>query len=106
MAGDWIGTYSCTGNCPEGPLGIHLVITQDPDNPALATYTDFDADYSGTICGNRFTFKGGNNRYSESGTFVMDPGGVTATKTSTYKEYFPGICYGTCTDNLTRLDGG
>jgi hypothetical protein len=105
IAGTWVGTYSCTGNCPEGPLPIELYTIQDPENPALATYTDdLGGDFSGTICGNRFTFRGGSTSYSESGTFILESP-TTATKTSTYREFFPGFCYGTCTDNLTRLDG-
>jgi len=105
ISGSWIGTYSCYSDC--GDIiddTIELVITQDPDDPTRATYTDFYADYQGTVCGNRFSFKGGSAEDSESGTFIMDPGGTTATKTSTYRAYPPGTCSGECEDVLTRVD--
>ena len=107
MAGSWVGTYYCTGNCPEGtpeePLGVSLDITQDPSKPGYATYEDeVGAFYSGNICGFTFSFDGGlEGVYDESGHFVMDPGGFTATKTSYYRSLVDS-CRGNCYDTLSR----
>jgi hypothetical protein len=104
ISGTWTGTWYCEGVCPiPGPNDITLVITQDTGDPSIATYEDGVAFYEGTVCGNRFSFSGGSTNSSESGTFVMDPGGTTATKTSTYRNY-DGPCSGTCYDELTRVD--
>jgi len=103
ISGTWTGPYYCEGTCPEADT-VTLVITQDPDDPSIATYTDSWANYEGTVCGNRFSFSGGSANSSESGTFVMDPGGTTATKESTYRNYPPGTCSGPCYDDLTRID--
>jgi len=104
ISGTWSGLYSCYSDC--GNIiddYVELVITQDPGDPSIATYTDYYADYEGTVCGNRFSFSGGSADSSESGTFIMDPGGTTATKTSTYRNY-SGVCTGQCSDTLTRID--
>ena len=103
--GTWTGTYSCDGNCPAPPgTPVSLDISQSSEDPYVATYTDTTgATYSGTVCGNRFSYKGGvSNNYDESGTFVLNADGVTATKTSTYTDVPPNNCTGTCTDELTR----
>lgn len=104
IAGTWFGPYSCGGNCPESGE-VTLTITQDSEIPSRASYADDGgANYEGTVCGNSFSFEGGlAGAYTESGTFIMDPGGQTATKTSTYTEVFPGTCSGTCSDDLERV---
>jgi hypothetical protein len=105
ILGAWAGTYSCFSSC--GDIiddTVSLFITQNASDSSKATYTDGDADYEGTVCGNRFSFSGGGDNYSESGTFVMDPGGATATKTSTYRDYPPGTCSGECSDVLSRIE--
>jgi hypothetical protein len=103
IAGTWVGDYSCGGNCPESGE-IELWITQTPGTPGYANYTDDGgAFYSGNVCGFRFEFEGGGIGYDESGTFIMDPSGLTATKTSTYMDNFPGTCSGSCLDTLHRL---
>jgi hypothetical protein len=102
--GAWTGSYECIDNC--GGTGniydIDLTITQSSGDPAIASYTDDEADYEGSVCGNRFSFSGGGPGYSESGTFVLNPDG-TATKTSSYKSD-NGVCWGDCTDQLYRAD--
>lgn len=105
ISGSWAGTYSCLSECGsvyDEP--IELTVTQDPGDPTRATYEDSEAFYEGTVCGNRFSYSGGGSGYDESGTFVMDPGGTTANKTSTYRDHPPGVCSGQCTDTLARVD--
>jgi|GEM_PF-6796293 len=105
ISGTWEGTYTCEGNCPEYDVPVELVITQNPADPSRASYTDdLEGTYGGRVCSRRFSFRGGTESYNESGTFVMDPDGTTASKTSTYREIPPGTCYGTCTDFLTRAE--
>ena len=106
IEGEWEGPFICETNC-DGMAGtiedyVTLTITQNPGNPSLATYEDSVAYYEGSVCGNRFSFKGGSANSSESGTFVMNPNGYEATKTSTYRNY-NGYCTGTCSDILTRV---
>ena len=94
--GSWSGTYSCDGSCPDsGP--ITLTVTQ---NGAEATYSDGDASYSGYICGDVFSYRGGNAGYDESGKLSLT-GADSATKSSFYRS-FVGGCSGRCTDTLTR----
>ena len=103
ISGAWAGTYSCLSDC--GNIiddYVELFITQDPSDPSIATYTDYWADYEGTVCGSRFSFSGGSSDSAESGTFIMNPDGTTATKTSTYRSYIGG-CTGECSDVLTKL---
>lgn len=104
--GTWTGPFICETNCG-GMAGtiedyVTLTITQDSGNPCLATYEDSVAYYEGNVCGNRFSFKGGSANSSESGTFIMNPNGYEATKTSTYRNY-SGDCTGTCSDILERV---
>ena len=94
--GVWQGTYSCSGSCPEGG-DITLTVTQ---NGTEATYSDGDASYSGYICGDVFSYRGGNAGYDESGKLSLT-GTDTATKSSFYRS-FVGGCSGRCTDTLTR----
>lgn len=103
ISGAWAGTYSCYSDC--GNIiddYVELTISQNSGNPSIATYTDSVADYEGTVCGNRFSFSGGSTNSSESGTFIMDPGGTTAIKTSTYSDN-SGVCTGECSDVLTKI---
>lgn len=105
ISGTWTGTYSCEGNFPEYDVPVELVITQNPADPSRASYTDDQGGtYEGMVCGRRFSFRGGTDTFSESGTFVMASGGTSATKTSSYKDIPPGIYFGTCVDYLTRAD--
>lgn len=103
IAGSWTGPYSCNGSCAEAGT-VDLFIIQPPDKPGYATYTDDGgAFYSGNVCGYTFSFEGGvDDSYDESGIFVMDPSGLTATKTSTYRDIPPGTCRGSCLDTLQR----
>ena len=104
ISGTWAGLFSCESDCGFSgtDLDVELVITQTSANPYVATYEDSVAYYEGTVCGNRFSFTGGSANSSESGTFIMDPGGTTATKTSTYRRY-KDLCTGECSDVLTKI---
>lgn len=103
ISGDWTGPYSCTGTCQESGT-VLLTISQDQDNPSIATYTDTSgASYEGRVCGSRFSYSGGEpDAYDESGTFVLNPDG-SASKSSQYIDLDPGFCTGSCSDSLTRL---
>ena len=114
IAGTWAGTYYCTGSpsCaigdPDNQEEIRLRITQSSGTPGYANYNTLAEDdgpglefYSGNVCGYSFSFEGGGPGYDESGIFIMDPGGLTATKTSYYEDN-PGPCSGNCYDTLTR----
>lgn len=98
--GVWIGSYSCGAPCPESG-DITLTITQNSEDPSFASYTDDGgASYEGRVCGNRFSFEGGEeNNYDESGTFVLNADG-SGSKNSTYND---GACVARCTDSLNRL---
>jgi len=100
IAGYWSGTYSCTNTCDEeGESGdITLKITQ---RGFSATYTDFEANYKGTVCGNVFTFDGGGPGYTESGVFTLT-NTEAATKTSSWIDTH-GLCGGDCQDSLTFI---
>jgi hypothetical protein len=104
MAGAWAGSFTCVSNCDGESGSVELTIVQEAGNLSAASYSDDEATYDGSICGNRFSYKGGDGEsYKESGTFVMEPDGVHATKTSSYRS-LDGICWGDCTDDLMRLE--
>ena len=94
--GVWSGTYSCTGSCPDPGGPITLTVNQNGDE---ATYSDGSANYSGFVCGDTFSFRGGNPSYDESGKLLLT-GANSATKTSFFRE--SSTCSGSCTDFLTR----
>lgn len=92
--GYWHGSFSCTSSCEEDLEGfVGLSISQDGNS---ATYTDFEADYEGIVCGNSFEYTGTGPGYTESGTFVLNADG-TSSKTSTYTNTGDG-CQGSCSD--------
>ncbi len=101
MTGTWTGNFTCTDSCSPGFSGdIMLTITQDGNE---ATYID-DSDnvYSGTVCGNVFSFaREDSSDETETGTFTLNADG-TATKQSRYEEASFPFCSGDCTDNLMR----
>ncbi|MCU7808684.1 MAG: hypothetical protein KZQ73_12570 [Candidatus Thiodiazotropha sp. (ex Semelilucina semeliformis)] len=101
ISGSWQGTYFCSGVCPESG-NVSLTITQSPTDMSHASYVDDSgAMYEGTVCGNRFSYTGGEaGSYNESGTFILESA-LSASKTSTYKD-IAGFCSGTCTDVLTK----
>lgn len=105
IQGTWVGTYYCEGICDSATdvLDITLEITQDQNDPSIASYTDSEASYKGRVCGSRFSYSGGvESVYDESGTFVLNADG-SASKTSTYLSIGEGsVCSGTCTDTLYR----
>jgi hypothetical protein len=103
MAGAWAGSYTCVSNCDGESGSVELTIVQEAGNLSAASYTDGEATYDGSICGNRFSYKGGGEGYKESGTFVMEPDGIHATKTSSYRS-LDGNCWGDCIDGLMRLE--
>ncbi|MBI5138157.1 MAG: hypothetical protein HZA24_12620 [Nitrospirae bacterium] len=106
IAGHWAGTYSCTNaHCGDDVnQPVDLTITQ---NGHSATYTDGDAHYQGTVCGNVFRFDGGvpddgfGGGYDEGGTFVLNSPD-RAGKTSHWSA-LNGNCSGDCTDTLHRV---
>ncbi|MGI9317628.1 MAG: hypothetical protein ACR2QW_09875, partial [bacterium] len=79
---------------PGGP--ITLTVNQNGDE---ATYSDGSASYSGFVCGDVFSFRGGNTAYDESGKLTLT-GPNSATKTSFFRQ--SPFCSGSCTDYLTR----
>jgi len=100
--GDFDGEWKGTFRCDDGPFqDITLNVTQ---NGGTATYFDGEANYSGFICGNIYSFRGGDGAtYNESGKMVIDATNPdSATKTSSYRTTtfppFPGRCM----DDLTR----
>ena len=92
--GYWHGSFSCTSSCEDDIDGfVGLTISQDGNS---ATYTDFEANYEGIICGNSFEYTGSGPGYTESGTFILNADG-SASKTSTYTNTGDG-CQGSCSD--------
>jgi len=97
--GIWTGTYSCTNQGTSNDGGdISLRITQ---NGYSASYTDGEATYKGTVCGNVFEYDGGvEGAYKETGTFTLKSNG-SALKTSSWKSTIDESS-GDCTDNLVK----
>jgi len=96
ISGLWEGPYSCTDSCygtEESYAALTIV-----QSGYSATYTDSEASYEGTVCGNTFNFSGSGPGYTESGTFVLNADG-TANKTSSYQNT-DGLCGGSCSDQL------
>jgi len=98
FGGTWEGTFICDGNPPEF---IRLTVAQ---NGGTATYFDGEANYSGFICGDVYSFQGGDGvTYNESGKLVIDDTNPdSAIKTSSYRSIAGLPFSGSCTDNLTR----
>ncbi len=106
FAGEWSGTYSCDNEgCADIPTEeITLTVTQEPGSHS-ASYTDGEAFYEGTVCGNVFTYNGGVEGefgYIEKGTMTLNADG-SAHKVSTFKDN-SGPCQGECEDFLTRAE--
>jgi len=108
IAGSWSGPYSCTSDlsssCDDAG-NVQLAIVQDSEDPSKASYTDDGgASYEGRVCGNRFSYQGGEpSVYDESGTFILNSDG-SASKNSSYQDIGPSpVCSAKCTDSLTRL---
>ena len=102
--GTWTGTYTCTNVGCEGQtnLPITLTITQDGHS---AQYTDSEASYRGTVCGNEFVFNGGVDGewgYEEKGTAILNSDG-SLRKVSSFVSY-DGSCRGDCEDLLYRQE--
>jgi len=96
IAGVWEGDFSCTSSCGGIENGlVSLTILQDDYS---ATYTDNEASYEGTVCGNIYKYSGAalDNSYTERGTFTLNSNG-SASKTSSYQET-ASSCSGTCSD--------
>jgi len=98
IAGVWEGNFSCTSSCGGGVESdfVSLTILQDEYS---ATYTDGEASYEGTVCGNIFKYSGAalDDSYTERGTFTLNSNGSSASKTSSYQDT-GGVCSGTCSD--------
>jgi len=99
ISGVWSGTFSCTNHGTSNDGGdIVLTISQ---NGYSAQYTDSEASYKGTVCGNVFEYEGGVPfSYDESGSFVLNVNG-SANKTSTWQSVYDDSG-GTCEDTLIR----
>ena len=97
----WTGTYSCTSSCDVEGFGgeIVLTITQNGDT---ASYTDsIGGSFSGTVCGNVFTYASIDPATVETGTMTVTSGNE-ATKQSHYRSTVGSLCEGDCDDTLTR----
>lgn len=100
FSGTWTGTYECTPDptCGEPSGGpITLEVTQ---NGCSATYTDGEATFAGSVCGDVFEFEGGGDGYTESGTLMLVAPNM-AMKESRYDNTV-GDCGGDCADDLSR----
>lgn len=105
VAGYWKSKYSCVDSCrgPQPEKELTIYITQDPQDPSKASYMDTEgARYSGTVCGNTFTFNGGGSDWTESGEIVFESADK-ATKISRYSVY-EDCCVGNCRDQLVRQE--
>jgi hypothetical protein len=103
FSGTWTGTYQCTpspSTCGQ-PFGgeIDIEVTQEG---CSATYSDGTDTFSGSVCGDVFTFDktAGPPGSTESGTFTL-LSSTTAKKESTYVST-DSDCTGDCEDNLSR----
>jgi len=108
ISGTWTGDYTCLDQCIgeepyETPGTVTLEIEQDG---FFASYTDGEAEYTGIVCGNVFTYVGGagdppGTLYAEFGRFTLNSDG-TASKESRWRG---GWCGGECDDpDLMRID--
>jgi hypothetical protein len=99
ISGVWSGTYSCTNQGTSNDGGdIILTITQKGYS---ASYTDGEATYEGTVCGNVFEYDGGVPfSYDEDGKFILNTNG-TGSKNSTWTS-IDGKSSGVCEDSLSR----
>ncbi len=103
IAGYWKSEYSCNDSCEGAESGqsVTLYITQNNLDKTKATYIDTEGGkYSGTVCGNTFTYTGGGPDWSESGTIVFNNAN-SATKTSQYSTHGK-CCVGRCNDKLVK----
>jgi len=99
--GYWTGTYTCTNSCYPSDDDLVREITLHIDqNGSSATYTDSEAKYQGSICGNVFKYESiSAPGYTEYGTFTLNADG-SAGKTSTWTDT-AGLCHGDCQDSLS-----
>lgn len=107
ISGVWTGDYSCMDQCLgddepyETPGFVTMTVEQDG---FYASYSDGEAEYTGVVCGNVFTYVGGagdplGTDYREFGRFTLNADG-TGTKESRWRA---GWCGGDCDDPvLTR----
>jgi hypothetical protein len=100
FAGRWVGTYSCGNSCGSAFGGeIEIIVSQ---NGAIASYSDDETTFTGTVCGNRFRFERVTAGEIERGTLTLD-GPDQATKRSTWRGTSYPWCQGNCVDVLTRI---
>ncbi len=105
ISGYWKSTYSCMDSCDGqgGEKSLTIYITQDPEDRTKAKYVDTEGGkFSGSVCGNKFSFIGGGSDWGESGTFVLENAG-TASKSSQYSTH-GNCCIGNCSDKLVRQE--
>jgi len=99
IAGQWSGTFACTNEGTSNDSGdILITIIQDGYS---AKYSDGEASYKGTVCGNIFEYEGGvPYAYDESGTLTFNADG-SAKKTSSWDSIYDDSS-GNCEDSLQR----
>jgi hypothetical protein len=103
IAGYWKSNYRCDDSCEglQKQDSLRVFISQDPKDLTKASYVDNEGgSYKGTVCGNEFTFVGGGEDWSESGSFTFKDAD-SATKTSNYSNH-KTCCVGRCSDSLVK----
>lgn len=100
FAGTWTGTYNCNNSCGDD-FGGQITINVNQDGE-VASYSDGEATFTGTVCGNHFRFERITAGEIERGTLTLD-GPNEATKRSTWRSTSFPFCNGNCVDVLTRV---
>jgi len=102
FSGMWRSVYSCTSTCDPNGFGgdFTVTITQQGNR---ASYTDDDETYSGTVCGNVWTFSlQPGPAFTETGTLRLNSDG-SASRVSHYRDSAAPFCEGDCEDTFTRV---
>jgi len=103
FSGTWTGTYECSSSCgPAFGSAITLTVIQDGRS---ASYSDGEATFEGSVCGNELRFGRETALDQEHGKLTLAANG-TAVKTSTYRSKMEPFCHGQCTDSLQKGTGG
>ncbi|MFQ5591339.1 MAG: hypothetical protein ACE5HE_09270 [Phycisphaerae bacterium] len=101
FSGPWDAVFQCTNSCGEGFGGeFSVVITQIGRD---ASYSDDEATFAGTVCGNVFSFEAIDASFTETGTLTLNPDG-TASRQGSYRGIEAPFCSGDCIDTFTRPD--
>ena len=100
IADTWTGSFSCSDSCCDGFDG-EVILTITLNGESASHSDDGGASFTGTVCGNVYTFEGGGEGFTEGGRFVLNADG-TASKQSTFTGLSEPFCTGLCMDELTR----